>query len=78
MKSVYSNLGIGTHVHLGLELSDVQYALILNTPFVLPTQPGPLIIPDGTTTHENSNMRIAHTEEVCIFCKWMGFKQALV
>ena len=53
-KAVYSNLGGGAHGHLGLVLADAQYALISNTPFVYPTCP--LIIPDGTTAHANSNM----------------------
>ena len=63
-KSVYSNFGGGAHGHLGLFLTDAQYALISPTTFVYPNRPGPLIIPDGTTAHANSNMRITHTKEV--------------
>ena len=61
-KSVYSNLGGGAHGHLDILLTDVQYALISPTPFVYPSHPGPLIIPDGTTALANSYMCIAHTE----------------
>ena len=32
-KSVYSNLGGGAYGHLGLVLTDAQYALISHTPF---------------------------------------------
>ena len=68
-KSVYSNIGGLSHVHLSLVLTDGQYYLILNTPFPYPTRPGPLIILDGMTSHMNSNMRITHTKEVCLFRK---------
>ena len=77
-KSVYSNLGGGAHVHLGLVLTDAQYLLIPPTPFVYLTHPVPLVIPDGTTAHMNSNMRIAHTERVRLFREVTGFEQALV
>ena len=59
-------------------LTDAQYLLILNTPFVYLTHPGPLIIPDGTTVHANSNMINAHTEEVILFRKVTGIKQDLL
>ena len=58
-------------------LTNAQYALILNMPFVYPTHPGPLIIPDGTTAHTNSNTRISHTEEVRIFREVTWVEQAL-
>ena len=54
-KSIYSSLGGGAHGHLGLVLTNAQYALISSTPFVYPTHPGPLIILDGKTTHAYSN-----------------------
>ena len=78
MKAVYSNLGGGAYFHLFLVLTNVQYALISLTPFVYPTHPGPLIVPDGTTAHKSSNMKIAHTEEVHLFLEVTGFEQALV
>ena len=77
-KSVYSNRKGGAHGHLGLVLTYSQYSLISPTPFVYPTHPGPLIITDGTTAHENSNMRIAHTEELRLFREVTGVEQALV
>ena len=59
-------------------LTEAQYALISTTILVYPTHLGPLIIPDGTTAHANSNMRIAHTKEVRLFCEATGAEQALV
>ena len=76
-KSVYSNLGGGSHGHLGLVLADAQYALISNMPFVYLTFPGPLVILYDTTAHANSNMLIAHTKEVHLFGKLVGIEQAL-
>ena len=76
-KAVYSNIGGGAHVHLGLLLTEVQYSLIYPTTFVYPTHPGPLIIPDGTTDHAKSNIRIEHTEEVRLLCEVTGVKQDL-
>ena len=52
-------------------------ALILNTPFIYPTQLIPIVTPDGTTAHANSNMRITHTNKVRLCRKVTGFKQAL-
>ena len=77
-KAVYSNIGGVAHVHIFLVLTYAQYALISNTPFVYPTHPGPLIILDSTTAHVNSNIQIAHTDEVHIFQEVTGFKQALM
>jgi hypothetical protein len=47
-QSVYSNLSDGAHGHLALVLSDAQYALITNVPFVRPIHPGALDIPAAT------------------------------
>ena len=77
-KSVYSNIGGGAHVHLGLVLIYAQYALISPTPFVYSTHPGLIIIPDGTTTHANSNIRIVQIKIVHMFQELMRVEQALV
>ena len=47
-RSVYSNLGGAANGHLGLILSDAQYALISPIPFVRVTYPDPLTIVAGT------------------------------
>ena len=46
--------------------------------FVYSTHPGPLIIPDGTNVHENSNMWIKNTKEVRLFREVTGVEQAVV
>ena len=66
-KAVYSNVGGVAHDHLGLLLTEAQSVLISPTPFVCPNHLVPLIIPDGTTAQANSDMRITHTKEVCLF-----------
>ena len=77
-KAVYSNLGGGAHCPLGLVLTDVQYSLIYTPLFFYPTQPGPLIIPGGTSAHATSNMRIAHTKEVRLFREVTRVDQSLI
>ena len=77
-KSIYSNIGGEAHGHLGLVLTDAQYVLILSTPFVYLTHPGPIIILYRTTAHMNSNMPIVHTEEVRLFREVTEVEQALV
>ena len=53
-------------------LTDAQYVLISPTPSFYPTHLGPLVIPDDTTAHANSNMRITHTERVRLFREATG------
>ena len=77
-KAVYSTLGGGVHGHISLEITDAQYALISLTSFAYPTYPDPIIIPNGTTAHTNSNMQIAHTKTVCLFREVTGIEQDLV
>ena len=60
-KSVNSNIVAGAHGHIGLVLTDAQYALISPIPFVYLTHTGPIIVPDVTTSHADSNMQISHT-----------------
>ena len=75
-KFLYSDIGGGAHGHLGLVLTNFQSALISPTPFAYPTHLGMLIILGGTTAHENSNMRIAHTKKVCLYNK-LPFNKSL-
>ena len=44
-QSVYSELGGGAFGHLGMVLSNAQYATISQTPFVKPARPTPPVIP---------------------------------
>ena len=77
-KSIYFNLGVISHGHPSLVLTNAQHALISNIPFVYLTHLGTFIIPDGTTDHMKSNMQIAHTEEMRFFCEVTGVEQSLV
>ena len=76
--SAYYNFGGRPHVHISLMLTNAQYSLILNMPFVYATHPCPLIIPDGIAAHTKSNMIIAHTKEVSLFRKVTGVYQYLM
>ena len=55
-RSVYSNLGGGTHGHLGLVLTTAQYAAIATTAFTRPGHPGPLAIPSAATVVQRSTL----------------------
>ena len=76
--SVYSNFGGGAHDHLGLVLNDAKYVVTSPTTFVNLIRPSPLIILDGTTDQSNSNMRIAHTEEVRLLSEVTWLEQDLL
>jgi hypothetical protein len=77
-QSVYSNLSDGAHGHLALVLSQAQYALITNLPFVRPNHPGALLIPPGTTGPMIAAMREAHNEQLRIFREVEGVEKALL
>ena len=60
---VATTLGGGLLGYLGLLLSIVEYARVApGTPFLCPPNPGPLVIPNGTTQHAATRMREDHTE----------------
>ena len=71
-RSVYSNLGGGTHGHLGLVLTTAQYASISTTAFTRPDHPGPLAIPSAATVIQRSTLRDAHIEDLRVFRELMG------
>ena len=77
-RSVYSHLGGGTHVHLGLVLTAAQYADVSNTVFTRPDHLGPLAIPPAATAVQRSTLRDAHVEYLRVFCEVMGADQALI
>ena len=55
-QTVPSNLGGGTHGHLGLVLNHQQYALLSGAPFIALVHPGTLVIPPGTTQHMTNTL----------------------
>ena len=77
-KYIRSNIGGWSHGHFSLMLTNEKYMITSPTAFVYLTHPGTLITLEGTTSHTNSNMRIAHTEKMCLFWEVMRFEQDLV
>ena len=77
-QAVYSNLSDGTHGHLALILSDAQYANLTDQPFIRPTHPGSLAIPDGTTAAMATVMKEAHKELLRLFQEVQGVEKALL
>ena len=76
-QTVHSDLGGGTHGHLGLVLSPGRYALISNAAYNRPAHPGQLVIPAGTTLHLARTMRDQHTERLRIFREVTSVENAL-
>ena len=64
---VHTNLGGGNLGHLGLVLTDAQYALISTALFVRPTHPGPLLIVAGTTGPMSTVLKEQHKETLRSF-----------
>ena len=77
-RPVYSNLSDGGHGHLALVLSDAQYALLTDQPFVQPVHPGPLAISASTSNAMSTIMKEAHQEEVRIFREVQSVEKALI
>ena len=75
---VASNLGGGSHGHLGLVLTPAEYAMISAVPYVRPLHPGPLTIPTGTTNHEANRLTLAHTEAIRVFRETVEIEKALL
>ena len=77
--SVTTTLGGGRLGYLGLLLSPEDYNRVApETPFVRPPNPGPLVIPVGTTQHATTRMKDDHTEALRIFRECIDVEQALI
>lgn len=76
--SVHSTLGGSQHGHLGLLMSQNAYALLSNTPFVIPEYPGELIIPAGATRHAQDLLERNHKEALRKFHEVRGVERALI
>jgi hypothetical protein len=77
-QAVYSNLSDGAHGHLALVITDAQYALLTNQPFVRPVHPGALAIAAGTTGPMVATIKDAHNEQLRLFREVEGVEKALV
>ena len=62
-----SNLGGGSHGHLGLVMNATRYAEVSTTPYVRLTHPGILNIPSGTEQFMWEELRDSHKESITLF-----------
>lgn len=62
--AVASTLGGGTHGHLGLVLSNAEYAHISMVPYIRPAHPGALVIAPGTAAHEADRRQRNYRESI--------------
>ena len=77
--TVSSNLGGGSHGHLGLIMTLAEYTnLAPETPYITPVHPGPLIIAEGTTQHNSTRLTREHNEQIRVFRESVDVKQALI
>ena len=63
---VPTSLGGGTHRYLGLVKNPTQYALISQTPFTRPVNPGPLVITPGTAPQMEQQNK-THQESIRLY-----------
>ena len=76
-QTVPSNLGGGTHGHLGLVLNHQQYALLSDAPFIALVHPGILVIPPGTTQHMTNTLKEQHAETLRVFTETQTVEKTL-
>ena len=76
--SVHSNLGGGNHGHLGLLMTNQQYTLIVNTPYVRPVHPGTFVLAGGEKRVQVDALQRTHDEIIRVFHEVRGVEQALI
>ena len=69
-KYIYSNIRGGSHAHIGLVLTNAQYMIILNTPFVYTNQLGTIIIPDRKCPTWTPTYILRKKRKYVSFMKW--------
>ena len=74
---VQCELGGGNNGHLGLVLTDIEYALVSPIPYLRPTHPG-AVCPVGTTQIQNTNLRAQYNEELRLFREANAVESALL
>ena len=78
-KSVPTTLGGGNHGHLGLVLSQVEYAPISPThPFVEPNRPAALTFPARATSVQAKLIEVNHKKELQVYDTCISVKKVLV
>ena len=76
--NVHSNLGGGTHGHLGLVISPASYAHISATPFNHPTFPGTAaVVPPGSTQHAARTIRLKFDKDLRVYHEVNNVDKAL-
>ena len=69
--------GGGTYGYLGGLQLDAVYAIVApGTAFVIPPDPGPLVIPSGTNSVTSGNLNRDHYEAVREFKEWVNLERA--
>jgi hypothetical protein len=76
--SVHSNLGGAQHGHLGLLMTNAQYALVSDTPYERPEHPGVLHIPHNATRVASDALKRTYDENLRVFHEVRGVEQALI
>ena len=74
---VQCDLGGGNNGHLGLILTDEEYARVSNTPYVRPVHPGP-VAPVGTTQYQSTILRDEHKENIRLYREANAVEEALL
>ena len=75
---IHSNLGGGNHGHIGLLMTNKQYALIVTTPYVRPVHPYTFALTSGEIRVRADALEHAQNETLRKFHKVRGVEQALI
>ena len=76
--SIHSNFGVTTHWHLGLFIVDAKYATLSNVPYLRPSHPGILPISNNFTCVASYELKRVYDEDILVFHKVLGVKQASI
>ena len=71
--SVHSNLGVGTHVHLGILMTTTKYATLSPVVYVRPVHPGNKYISCNTTRVASYKLKILYDKNIRVFHEVCGF-----
>ena len=75
--SIPSRRGGGTYGYLGVLQSNAVYAIVApGTAFIIPPDPGPLVIPAGNNSVNSGNLNRDHSKAVREFQEWVNLERA--
>ena len=77
-KSVSTDLGGGSHGHLGLVLSPEEYATVSRTPYEFPAHPGDFTLPRNTPSDEAMIYREQYYEQLRLYREAVEVRKALI